>query len=126
MGITQKRNGRWAGIRHTFTVPISFVTANQGAMVVPFTRPVTIKSLGFVVTGALGGTDAGTVQASNATGNMTGGLLTVPLSSTVGTQITSVTPTTNQTIAAGGVLTLTSAKTTTGGTGYVVVEYEDS
>jgi hypothetical protein len=126
MGVTEKRYGRWARVPHVMTVPFSFVTANQGAMLVYFSRPVTIKSFSACVTSAVAATDNGTLTLSNSTGNMASGVLTIPSSSAVGYQPTAVQPTTNQTIAAQGNLTITSSKTTSGGAGYVVIEYEDS
>lgn len=124
MGLTNREQGRRSGINYTVTVPVSFVTANQGAYKVYFRRPVTIKGIAGSVTGAIGATDNGTITGANATGTSSGGVLTATASDAFGTQYAAVTPTTNNTVAAGGYYSLTTAKTTTGGTVLVTLEVE--
>jgi hypothetical protein len=124
MGITNREYGRRTGINYSIVVPVSFVTANQGAYYVYFRRSVTIKSIAGAVTGAIGGTDNGTITGANSTGSSSGGVLTATASDAFGTQYAAVSPTTNNTVAAGGYYKLTTAKTTTGGTVNVTLEVE--
>jgi hypothetical protein len=104
-------------------IPVSFVTANQTTHTFYFPNAATVTKVRSFVTGALSGTDAGTITCQNNAGTgMTGGVITIPLSSAVATE-NSVTPSANNTFTAGQKMQLVVAKTTTGGTATVFVEY---
>lgn len=99
-------------------IEASFVTAEQGdnTSVIPYNcRLIALDSC--VIT-ALAGTDAGTVTAAIGENDVftavTGGVVTVPLSSALGTRVRAI-PTALRSIRAGNALRLTSAKTTSGG-----------
>lgn len=105
----------------TFTV--SFDTAEQGTLNLFFPTAVTITGARASVIKALANTDAGTIQlANNAGTNMTAGLLTIPLSSAVGTDV-AVTPSANNVITAGQKVQVTTAKTTAGGKALLTLEF---
>lgn len=103
-------------------VRCSFEAAEVGALKFYFPMKVTINKLRSVVVKALGATDTGTITAANATGAMSGGVITVAISAAVGEEDTA-TPTTNNVIAADSYIQLTSAKTTAGGVLEVSIEY---
>lgn len=100
----------------------SFETGEAGACKIYFPFKVQIVRIRTIVTKALAATDAGTITGANSTGNSTGGVVTIPLSSVLGTEVT-VTPTTNNVVNAGDFYNLTSAKVTAGGKVNGTVEY---
>jgi hypothetical protein len=103
------------------TVPVSFVTANQMATKVYFPFKVTVNKIRSVTTGALSANDAGTITGANSTGDSATGVLTLAASEVVATEH-SVSPTTNNVVLADGYYSLTTLKTTTGGTALVTIE----
>lgn len=77
--------------------------------------PGTVSEIYGYVVKAIANTDAGTIQAKNNAGtNMTAGLITCAISDARGTAYT-VSPSADNTFAAGDILTFTTAKTTAGG-----------
>ena len=109
------------GQKFVLVIPMSFDTGQQGAVKVPFSDEVKIQSIFSIVTKALAGTDAGTIQGASDVGNFTAGLITHALSAAIGVNQT-VSPTgTNTTILRGGHLLLTPAKTTAGGKAMVTI-----
>lgn len=122
MGIISKNKGRAVGEVAQLTVPVSFETGEVGANKVYFARNVVIQKITIQVTKALADTDAGTITGANATGNSTGGAISLAASTVTGT-VATATPTTNNTVAAGSYYNLASAKTTAGGKGLVTIFY---
>ncbi len=105
------------------SLPVSFVTANQGTMTVYFNSDVTVNKVRALVTSALSGSDDGTITCKNNAGSsMSGGVVTLVASSPVASEATA-TPTTNNTFTSGQKMQLTVAKTTTGGAATVFIEY---
>jgi hypothetical protein len=77
-------------------LPVSFETGEQLTHTLYFPKGATVTRLRALVTKALANTDAGTIQGKNDGGtNMTTGLITIPLSSALATEVT-VTPTGKQ------------------------------
>lgn len=112
-----------AGNSRIIAVPVSFVTANQTTQTIYFNCAATVNTVRSFVTSALSNTDAGTITCQNNAGSaMTGGVITIPLSSAVGTE-NNATPTTNNTFTSGQKMQLVVAKTTSGGAATVFVEY---
>ena len=111
------------GIQDSLVVPVSFETGEQGEFRVYFPQAVRIRRLVSRVVVALAATDAGTITPNNATGDMAAGTLTHAASAAFADEQIA-TPTSNQDIAAGGHLRLTTAKTTAGGEVQVTVEFE--
>lgn len=104
-------------------IPVSFETGEQLTHTVYFPKGATITRLRHLVTKALAGTDAGTIQAKNNAGtDMATGLITVPASSALATEHT-VTPTTNNVLTAGQKAQFVVSKTTAGGKGSLFIEY---
>lgn len=102
---------------------VSFESGEQTTHTLYFPFAVTINKIRAFVTKALAGTDDGTITAKNNAGTgMTGGVITLALSSAVATEGTA-SPTANNTIAVDEKLQLTVAKTTAGGRARVTVEY---
>lgn len=118
-GVTDLR--QLAGVTlETLTVPnLSFVTANQGSQYLRL--PGTADIYGYIatVTGALGGTDTGTVTAAlglnDVYTNQAGGVITGAISAAVGTRYSAYVTGVRR-LRSGQTLRLTTAKTTTGGT----------
>ncbi|WP_091251746.1 hypothetical protein [Arthrobacter sp. ok909] len=100
----------------------SFESGEQAAVKVYFPFPVRITKIRGIVTKAIAATDVGTITGANATGASTGGVITAAISDALNTEY-SVTPTTNNTVAAGSYYKLTSAKTTAGGKVHVTIEF---
>lgn len=104
-------------------IPMSFASGATTTHTLYFPMAVTVTKVRTFVTTAIAGTDAATVTCANNGGSaMTGGVVTIPLSSTVATE-NSATPTTNNTFTAGQKMQLTTAKTTAGGVVNCYVEY---
>jgi len=104
------------------TIPVSFEAGEQGAYRVYFPFKVTINKIRGIVTRAIAGTDNGTIQGANATGNSAGGAITATAGDAIGTEYTA-TPTSNNVVAADSYYQLTTAKTTTGGKVLCTLEY---
>lgn len=122
MGIVTKEFGRRAAVKGTMVSQVSFETGETGAIRIYFPMPVQITNIRSIVTKALAATDAGTVTGANSVGNSATGVITIPLSSVLGTEL-NVVPTTNNTVAAGSYYQLTPAKVTAGGKAQVAIEY---
>lgn len=98
-----------------YTVEVSFESGEQcnNRIKMPFAGTL-VEMYGIVIK-AVAGTDSGTIIAKNAAGTTMGtGTLTFAASDALETAYT-VTPSTNNTFAAGDVIYLTAAKTTAGG-----------
>jgi len=108
--------------KDVITVPMSFETDEQTATKIYFPFAVTITKIRGIVTKAIAGTDDGTITGANATGDSATGVITATASDALNTEY-SVSPTTNNTVAADGYYKLTSAKTTAGGKVLVTIEY---
>lgn len=109
------------GIYETMIVPVSFESGEQGTIYVDFPYACTILSYQFCCTKALSATDDGTIQFANNGGvNMTGGLATIPLSTSFGTRV-GATITANGAVAQNDDIRITTAKTTPGGKGFVSI-----
>lgn len=107
----------------TICIPMSFASGLTTTHTLYFPMAVTVAKVRTFVTTAIAGTDAATVTCANNAGSaMTGGVVTIPLSSAVATE-NSATPTTNNTFTAGQKMQLTTAKTTAGGVVNCYVEF---
>ena len=108
----------------SITVPVSFATASQCANHVKFPYACTITDFYAVVTTALAGTDAGTITPKNGSGtSMTlSAPLSFPASSALDTAL-DVSATADNVIAANDIISLTTAKTTGGGTALVTITF---
>ena len=104
------------------TVALSFESNEQTVTKVYFPFKVTINKLRGIVMKAIAGTDNGTITAANSSGNMSGGVITATASDALDTAY-SVTPTTNNIIAADSYIQLTVAKSTAGGKVLISIEY---
>lgn len=104
------------------TVPFSFETGEAGDPKVYFPMKVTINKIRAMATKAIAGTDNGTIQGANSTGDSATGLVTFVASDAINTEYV-VSPTTNNVVLADGYYKLTVAKTTAGGKGFVTLEY---
>jgi len=112
------------GQKEVLTVPVSFEADGVGVQTVYFPYAVTINRVRSCVTKVLGATNTGTITAKNAAGTgMTGGVVTLAISAAVGELDDSGAISANNTIAADSFMTLTTAKTTAGGTAAAYVEY---
>ena len=111
--------------RFVMTVPVSFKTGFQMATLdLFFPAKAQITRIRSIVTKALAGTDAGTIQAKNSAGtNLTNGLLTHAASAALADKQSAV-PTANHIVAADDFLRLTTAKATAGGEALVQIEYK--
>lgn len=96
------------------TVPVSFESNEVGATKIYFPFAVTINKIRGTVNKVIAGTDDGTIQGANSTGDSDSGLLTAASADAVGVDY-SASPTTNNTVAADSYYKLTSAKSTAGG-----------
>ena len=126
---TYSGNFSSAWINSSEPVEASFVTANQGAYYWQAPFDLRLLKAQASVSSPLGATDAGTITLASGINdvytNMTNGVITLALSSAVGTRADCF-PTTGQFIRAGDYVRFTSAKTTTGGTAMVQVVYTQS
>lgn len=104
------------------TVLMSFETGEQTTTKLYFTSAVTINKIRGIVMKALGAVDTGTITCGNATGASANGVITGAISAELNVEY-AVSPTTNNTVAADGYYSLTSAKTTAGGRMLVTLEY---
>lgn len=127
-GVTDLANRTTGAKIHSEIVPVSFVTADQGSY--SWWPPMNGTLLcGFgIVTTVLGGTDAGTVTFATTINNVstavTGGVMTFPLSSAVGT-IIQMFPTALNRFLEAQPMTITTAKTTTGGKAQLTLIWEE-
>jgi hypothetical protein len=103
-------------------VPLSFETGEQTTTKVYFPFKITVNKIRGIVTKAIAGTDNGTITAANSVGNMASGVITATASDALNTAY-SVTPSTNNVVAADSYIQLTSAKSTAGGKVLVSIEY---
>ena len=110
-------------LKEIVTVPVSFETAGIGTMKVRFPYAVTINKIRACVTVAIEGTADGTVTCGNSVGASAGGVVTVTKGSAIGTELTAVSPTTNNTVAKDSYYYLTSAKANVGGQAFVTLEF---
>jgi hypothetical protein len=128
MGIinSEEKGGRSAGKPGVVSVRMSFESGEIGALSINFPRTVKVTGLRGQVVRQLGITAAGTITPSNSVGNMANGVLSWAGGTDLGNEDTA-TPTTNQLIAGGTNLTLTSAKgATEGGKVNVTVQYVEA
>jgi len=110
------------------TAFVSFETAEQGTYKVYCPYKGNVTSAAFSVTKALSNTDDGSIILRNDAGTvMTGGTLTVPLSSAIGTNI-EVSPSANNAVDPGDYIQMVISKTTVGGKGtiFIGIERQDS
>ena len=114
-----------AGHEEIATIPLSFELNEQTATKIYFNKKVTINKIRSIVMKALAAVDNGTVQGANSTGNSANGLITHLASAALDDE-QSVSPTTNNVVAADSYYKLTSAKTTSGGKILVTLEYTDT
>lgn len=110
-------------LKGVMTFPVSFETGEQTVSKIYFPFAVTINKYRGQVSKVIAGTDDGTVIAANATGAMTGGVLTFTAADPVDHEVPVAVPTTNNTIAKDSYLQLTVAKSTAGGKANVTIEY---
>lgn len=103
------------------TILMSFETGEQTATTIYFPYAVTINKIRGIIMKALSGTDNGTITGANSVGASANGVITALASAALNTEY-SVTPTTNNTVAADSYYKLTSAKTTVGGKILVTLE----
>jgi hypothetical protein len=102
---------------------LSFETGEQGTFKFYFQKAVLINAIKLEVTKALAATDAGTVLAKDSSGNNLAAAASFPASTVLNTEAT-ITPTANNTVAAGGFITLTTAKTTAGGKVRATIQFQ--
>jgi hypothetical protein len=103
-------------------INMSFETGEQTISRVYFPYAVTIDKIRGTLMKACSGTDDGTVTGANSTGSSANGVITCSASAVIDTRY-SVSPTTNNTVAADSYYQLTTAKTTAGGKIYVTLEW---
>lgn len=111
-------SGTWSvgAFTDSLRCEISFVTAAQGTYYVRVPFACTVTAAKARVTSTISGSDDGTITFKDNGGtNMTGGLITIPASSTHGTGVT-CTITANNVLTANQEIQLLVAKTTSGGT----------
>lgn len=114
-------------LKGVVSCPVSFETDGVGVMTIYFPFAVTVNLVRTCVTKVLAASNTATVTAKNAAGTgMTGGVVTIAASAAVGELDVSTTISGNNTIAADSFMTLTSAKSTAGGTAIAFVEYTRS
>jgi len=114
--------GRITSPKGLITVPFSFETGEAGDPKIYFPMKVTINKIRAMATKAIAGTDNGTIQGANATGDSATGLVTFTASDAINTEYV-VEPSTNNVVLADGYYKLTVAKTTAGGKGFIELEY---
>jgi len=102
------------------TVPVSFEASEQGAnkVYVPYNFDIT-GAVGSV-TKALANTDAGTITLNINGVAVTTGVITIPLSSAIGTDV-AITPSATKTGTSGSYISCVGAKTTAGGKALVTL-----
>lgn len=104
------------------TVPVSFETGEQCNNRVKIPYDCTVNEVYAVVTKAISGTDDATITAKDGSGTtMTDGVITYTASDPLETAETA-TPTANNSVSAGDIIYLTTAKTTAGGKALVSVK----
>jgi len=111
-----------AAIEDIITIPMSFEDDEQTTTKIYFPKAVTINKIRGIVMKAIAGTDDGTITCGNSVGASASGVITATASGALNTEY-SVTPTTNNTVAADSYYYLTSAKSTVGGKVLVTLEY---
>jgi hypothetical protein len=110
-------------LKETRDIPVSFETVGIGELKVRFPYAVTINKIRCVALNTIEATADATVTCGNATGASAGGVVTVVKASTIGTEMTAVTPTTNNTVAKDSYYYLTTAKANVGGAALVTLEF---
>ncbi len=106
------------------TIFVSFETDGLGTQYLDLAIPGTVSKAVARVSTTIAATDAATIQLQDNSGtNLTGGLITIPLSSTVGTAV-SVSPSANNVFTAGQSMRLVLTKTTPGGSANVIISYQ--
>lgn len=110
-------------LKEVMSFAVSFETGEQTVSKIRFPFAATINKIRGQVSKAIAGTDDGSVTAANATGDMTGGVLTFAASAAIDTEVDAAVPTTNNTIAKDSYLQLTVAKSTAGGKANLTIEY---
>lgn len=121
-GTLAKKLSEEFALKEIIVVPLSFETNEQTTTKIYFPYKVTVNKLRGIAMKAIAATDNGTITASNATGAMTGGVLTFTASDAIDTE-KNASPSTNNVIAADSYIQLVSAKSTAGGKVHVSVEY---
>lgn len=120
----QRRPDGGRSLKDIIVVPCSFETGEQAAQRVYVPFKIRVTKIRGIVTKALAATDAGTVTAANASGSMTSGAMSFPLSSALNAEPTALAPSgANTVIAADSYVQLTAAKTTAGGKVLITIEY---
>jgi hypothetical protein len=104
-------------------VNLSFETDEVGAVKLYFQEQVKVTKIRSVVQKAVAASNNGTITAANADGDMANGVVTVAAEAAIGDE-DSASPTTNNVIAAGSYIQLTTAKAAAGGKVICTVEYE--
>lgn len=102
-------------------IQMSFDVNGQTTTKIYVNDKVTVNKIRSIVMEELADTDAGTITASNSTGAMANGVVTVAASAALNEE-DSASPTTNNVIAADSYIQLATAKTTPGGKVYVTIE----
>lgn len=121
-GSDEMNLGGLAGLEGIIIVPMSYEVDEQTATKIYFNSKVTINKIRSINVKALTAVDNGTIQGANTDGDSANGLVTNNLSESLNTEV-SVSPTTNNVVAADGWYRLTSAKSTVGGKEIVTLEY---
>lgn len=107
--------GSVSAIADSRDVPVSFEAGELGDYKIKIPYACTLTEIYAFATKVIAGTDSGTIVAKNNAGTtITDGTVTFTASDARGSAYT-VTPSANNTFAAGDILTLTTAKTTAGG-----------
>lgn len=102
---------------------VSFATGSLGDYKIKIPFDCTINEIYARATSAIAATDDATITPKNNGGTtLTDGVITFTASDAFGTAYTS-TPSANNTFSAGDLLTLTTAKTTAGGTAQLSIKY---
>lgn len=110
-------------LKEIVTIPVSFETVGIGMLKVRFPYAVTINKIRTIALETIEATNDGTITCGNATGASANGIMTVIKASTIGTEMTAVSPTTNNTVAKDSYYYLTTAKANVGGSALVTLEY---
>lgn len=104
------------------TVLMSFETDEQTTTKIYFPMAVTINKIRGIVMLPIAAANNGTITGANTSGASTGGVITAIASAALNTAY-SVSPSTNNTVAADSYYQLTSAKAAAGGKVLVTLEY---
>lgn len=110
-------------LKETRDIPVSFETVGIGTIKVRFPYAVTINKIRCAALNTIEATNDGTVTCGNSVGASANGEVTVTKASTIGTEMTAVEPTTNNTVAKDSYYYLTTAKANVGGSALVTLEF---